>query len=120
MSWELNSLDNTYVDAAPTEVRVGNVVTGSKSFTVTIGWTPPTSGVMYTITTTPVPISPTMPVTITPDTTASRQMDITVNYNTNYTVTVTIQTCDGPREASTTVFRGNTKLNVIIIILLTH
>ena len=83
-------------------------MTGSESFTVTIEWTPHADaiGEEHTVTATPAPISPPLPVTITPDTTAPRQINITVNYNTNYTVTVGVQSCDGPREAATTVFRG--------------
>ena len=93
---------------APDEVSIVSVMTGSESFTVTIEWTPhaDATGEEHNVTATPAPISPPLPVTITPDTTAPRQINITVNYNTNYTVTVGVQSCDGPREAATTVFRG--------------
>ena len=74
------------------------------SSTVTIEWTPPADLVQYTTTTTPVPISPTMSVTTTPCTTDPIQMDIIVEYNRDYTITVSIETCAGPRQATTTVF----------------
>ena len=76
-----------------------DVVNGSDSSTVTIEWTPPTALVQYTTTTTPVPIS----VTITPPTTDPIQMDIIVEYNRDYTITVSIETCAGPRQTTTTV-----------------
>ena len=91
------------IDPAPAELRVVDVVNGSDSSTVTIEWTPPTALVQYTTTTTPVPISPTMSVTTTPPTTDPIQMDIIVDYNVNYTITVSIETCAGPRQTTTTV-----------------
>ena len=92
-------------DPAPAEVRVVDIVNGSDSSTVTIEWTPPTALVQYTTTTTPVPISPTMSVTTTPPTTDPIQMDIIVEYNRDYTITVSIETaCVGPRPANITVF----------------
>ena len=90
-------------DPAPAEVRVVDVVNGSDSSTVTIEWTPPTALVQYTTTTTPVPISPTMSVTTTPPTTDPIQMDIIVEYNRDYTITVSIETCAGPRQTTTNV-----------------
>ena len=66
---------------------------------VTIEWTPPTNGgnVMYTIGTTPAPLSGAIPDT------DSTHINITVNYNINYMVTVAINTtCDGVQEATTT------------------
>ena len=98
--------DMYFADPAPAEVRVANVVNGSDSSTVTIEWTPPTALVQYTTTTTPVPISPTMSVTTTPSTTDPIQMDIIVEYNINYTITVSIETCAGPRQNTITIFVG--------------
>ena len=89
-------------DPAPAEVRVVGVVNGSDSSTVTIEWTPPTvSSIEYTITTTPIPISPTMSVTTT-----SPTIDIIVEYNRDYTITVSIETCAGSRQNTITVFVG--------------
>ena len=71
---------------------------GIEQANVTIEWTPPTNGgnVMYTIGTTPTPLSGAIPDT------DSTQISITVNYNTNYMVTVAINTtCDGVQEATT-------------------
>ena len=90
-------------DPAPAEVRVVDIVNGSDSSTVTIEWTPPADLVQYTTTTTPVPISPTMSVTTTPPTTDPIQMDIILEYNRDYTITVSIETCAGPRQTTTTV-----------------
>ena len=76
-----------------------NVVYGIEQANVTIEWTPPTNGgnVMYTIGTTPAPLSGAIPDT------DSTHISITVKYNTNYIVTVGINTtCDGVvREATT-------------------
>ena len=94
-----------FSDPAPAEVRMVDVVNGSDSSTVTIEWTPPTALVQYTTTTTPVPIS-NMSVTTTPPTTDPIQMDIIVEYNRDYTITVSIETCAGPRQTNTTVFIG--------------
>ena len=72
---------------------------GFEQANVTIEWTPPTNGenVMYTIGTTPAPLSGAIPDT------DSTHINITVNYNTNYMVTVAINTtCDGVQEATTT------------------
>ena len=91
-----------FSDPAPAEVRVVDVVNGSDSSTVTIEWTPPTALVQYTITTTPVSISP-MSLTTTPPTTDPIQMDIIVEYNRDYTITVSIETCAGLRQTTTTV-----------------
>ena len=76
------------------------MVYGIEQANVTIEWTPPTNGgnVMYTIGTTPAPLSGAIPDT------DSTHINITVNYNTNYMVTVaiiTILTCGMP-EATTT------------------
>ena len=91
-------------DPAPAEVRVVDVVNGSDSSTVTIEWTPPTALVQYTTTTTPVPISPTMSVTIIPPTTDPIQMDTIVEYNRDYAITVSRGTCT---QTTTTVFVGS-------------
>ena len=92
-----------FSDPAPAEVRVMNVVNGSDSSTVTIEWIAPTDpSIEYTITTTPIPISPSMSVTTT-----SLTIDIIVEYNRDYTITVSIETCAGPRQTTTTVFVGN-------------
>ena len=99
----LNADNIIHSDPAPAEVRVVDVVNGSDSSTVTIEWTPPTTLVQYTTTTTPVPISSTMSVTTTPPTTDPIQMDIIVEYNRDYTITVSIETCAGPRQTTTTV-----------------
>ena len=96
----------SFSDPAPAEVTVVDVENGTDSSTVTIEWTPPTALVQYTTTTTPVPISPTMSVTTTPPTTGPIQMDIIVEYNRDYTITVSIETCAGPRQTTTTVFVG--------------
>ena len=91
---------------APAEVSVVDIVNGSDSSTVTIEWTPPTdSSLEYTITTTPIPISPNMSVTTT-----SPTMDIIVEYNRDYTITVSLETCAGPRQTNTTVFIGMLQL----------
>ena len=48
-----------------------------------------------------------MSVTTTPPTTDPIQMDIIVEYNRDYTITVSIETCAaGPRQTTTTVFVG--------------
>ena len=104
-------------DPAPAEVRVVGIANGTDSSTVTIEWTPPTALVQYTTTTTPVPIS-NMSVTTTPPTTDPTQMDIIVEYNRDYTITVSIETCAGPRQTTTTVRIGiltyNTQYNIIM------
>ena len=92
-----------FSDPAPAEVRVVDVVNGSDSSTVTIEWTPPTNSfIEYAITTTPIPISHNTSVTTT-----SPTIDIIVEYNRDYTITVSIETCAGPRQTTTTVFVGN-------------
>ena len=71
------------------------MVYGIEQANVTIEWTPPTNGgnVMYTIGTTPAPLSGAIPDT------GSTHINITVNYNTNYMVTVAINTtCHGVQE----------------------
>ena len=84
----------------PRDVMVSNMVYGIEQANVTIEWTPPTNGgnVMYTIGTTPAPLSGAIPDT------DSSHINITVNYNTNYMVTVAAIsiTCDGVQEATTT------------------
>lgn len=88
---------------------VSNMVYGIEQATVTIEWTPPTNGgnVMYTIVTTPAPLSGAIPDT------DSTHINITVNYNTNYMVTVAINTtCDGVQEATTTFSIG--EFNVVV------
>ena len=62
----------------------------SESATVTIEWDPPYQGgsqLNYTITTTPDLIYGPPPVTTSNSTT------ITINYNTDYTITVTASSC---------------------------
>ena len=75
---------------------------GIEQANVTIEWTPPTNGgnVMYTIGTTPAPLSGAIPDT------DSTHINITVNYNTNYMVTVSINTTCGVQEATTTFSIG--------------
>lgn len=64
--------------------------------TVTIEWTPGQNVTMpYSIVTTPDPVSPTIPVVTT-----STNINITVDYNINYTVMVTTL-CE---EGETTIF----------------
>ena len=85
---------------------------GIEQANVTIEWTPPTNGgnVMYTIGTTPAPLSGAIPDT------DSTHISITVNYNTNYMVTVAINTtCGG--EATTTFNIGGLVLYYCSIIL---
>ena len=93
---------------APAEVRVVDVVNGSDNSTVTIEWTPPTAFLVYTTRTSPA-ASPAE-VAAVPSTTDPVQMDIIVEYNVNYTITVSIETCAGPRQATTTVFIGKNDL----------
>ena len=80
------------------DVMVSNIVYGTEQATVTIEWTPPTNGgnVMYAIGTTPAPLSGVIPDT------DSTHTNITVNYNTNYMVTVAINTTYGVQEATAT------------------
>ena len=79
----------------PSDVMVRNMVYGIEQANVTIEWTPPTN-VMYTIGITPAPLSGAIPDT------DSTHINITVNYNTNYMVTVVINTtCDGVQEETT-------------------
>ena len=83
---------------------------GIEQVNVTIEWTPPTNGgnVMYTIGTTPAPLSGAIPDT------DSTHINITVNYNTNYMVTVAINTtCDGVQEATITFSIGELVLFVV-------
>ena len=83
----------------PGDVMVSNMVYGIEQANVTIEWTPPTNGgnVMYTIGTTPAPLSGAIPDT------DSTHINIIVNYNTNYILTVaTNTTCDGVQEATIT------------------
>ena len=83
----------------PSDVMVSNIVYSVEQANVTIEWTPPTNGgnVMYTIGTTPAPLSGAIPDT------DSTHISITVNYKTNYMVTVAINTtCHGVQEAITT------------------
>ena len=80
----------------PSDVMVNNMVYGIEQSNVTIEWTPPTNGgnVMYTIGTTPAPLSGAIKDT------DSTHINITVNYNTNYMVTVAINTTCGVQEAT--------------------
>ena len=75
-----------------------NVVYGIEQANMTIEWTPPTNGgnVMYIIGTTPAPLSGA-----TPDT-DSTHINITISYNTNYMVTVGINTTCGVMQEATT------------------
>ena len=85
----------------PRDVMVSNMVYGIEQANVTIEWTPPTNGrnVMYTIGTTPATLSGAIPDT------DSTHINITVNYNTNYMVTVAIITTCAV-EATTTFIIG--------------
>ena len=90
--------------AAPTEVRIAGIMNDSDGSIVTIEWTPPTPPPTrgYTVTTDPAPISP---ATVN---TTSTSIDITMQYNTNYTVTVGSITCDGLKTTTAdTLFLGN-------------
>ncbi len=73
-------------------MRFNSVMNNSESASVTIEWDPPSQGespLNYTITTTPELISGPPPVTTFTNTT------ITINYNTDYTITVTASNCAG-------------------------
>ena len=92
----------------PSNVHLSNSIPpihGIGQSDVTIEWTPPPNGgndVMYTIGTTPAPLSGAMSVT-----TSSTQTTITVRYNTIYTVTVRVNTtCAGVQEATGTIRLG--------------
>ena len=91
-----------FAGGAPTDVRIAGIVNDSDSSTVTIEWTPPTPPPTrgYSVITTPTPLSPTIVNTI------STSIDITVNYNTHYSVTVGSVTCDGLRTRSHTFSIG--------------
>ncbi len=74
------------VSSPPTDVRLTSIMNNSESASVTIEWDPPSQGgspLNYTITTTPDLISGPPPVTTSTGTT------ITINYNTDYTITIT-------------------------------
>ena len=81
---------------------VSNMVYGIEQANVTIEWTPPTNGgnVMYTIGTTPAPLSGAI------SDTDSTHINITVNYNITYMVTVAINTTCGVQEATATFSIG--------------
>ena len=92
---------------------VSNMVYGIEQANVTIEWTPPTNGgnVMYTIGTTPAPLSGAIPDT------DSTHISITINYNTNYMVTVAINTtCGGVQEATATFIIGELVLALYIML----
>ncbi len=80
------------VPSPPTDVRLTSVMNNSESASVTIEWDPPSQGgspLNYTITTTPDLISAPPPVTTSTTTT------ITINYSTDYTITITASNCVG-------------------------
>ena len=87
---------------SPSNVHLRDTIHGIGQSDVTIEWTPPPNGgndVIYTIGTTPAPLSGAMSVT-----TSSTQTTITVRYNTIYTVTVGVETtCAGVQEATGTI-----------------
>ena len=82
---------------------------GIEQANVTIEWTPPTNGgnVMYTIGTTPAPLSGAIPDT------DSTHISITVNYNTNYMVTVAVNTTCAV-EATTTFNLGEHSVSITL------
>ena len=94
----------------PSSVHLSDPIHGIGQSEVTIEWTPPPNGgndVMYTIGTTPAPLSGAMSVT-----TSSTQTTITVRYNTIYTVTVGVTTtCAGVQEATGTISIGEWRNN---------
>ena len=92
----------------PSNVRLSDSIPpihGIGQSDVTIEWTPPPNGgndVMYTVGTTPAPLSGAMSVT-----TSSTQANITVTHNTTYTVTVTMNTtCGEVQNVSGTIHIG--------------
>ena len=92
----------------PSNVRLRDTIYGIGQSNVTIEWTPPPNGgndVMYTIGTTPAPLSGAMSVT-----TSSTQTTITVRHNTIYTVTVRVNTCAGVQEATGAIRIGEWKV----------
>ena len=96
----------------PSNVRLSNSILpihGIEQSDVTIEWTPPPNGgndVMYTIGTTPAPLSGVMSVT-----TSSTQTTITVRHDTTYTVTVGVDTtCAGVQEATGTLRIGEWRM----------
>ena len=98
----------------PTNVRFSDSIPpihGIGQSDVTIEWTPPPNGgndVMYTIGTTPAPLSGAMSVT-----TSSTQTTITVRHNTIYTVTVGVNTtCAGVQEATGTIHIGEWRMRM--------
>ena len=96
----------------PSDVMVSNMVYGIEQANVTIEWTPPTNGgnVMYTIGTTPGPLSGAIPDT------DSTHIDITLNYNITYMVTVAINTTCGVQEATTTFNIGEFDIVIACIV----
>ena len=98
----------------PTNVHLSDSIPpihGIGQSDVTIEWTPPPNGgndVMYTIGTTPAPLSGAMSVT-----TSSTQTTITVGHNTFYTVTVGVNTtCAGVQEATGTIRIGEWRMRM--------
>ena len=96
-------LDNALSAGRPSNVVHRDPIHGIEQSNVTIEWTPPLNGgndVMYTIRTTPAPLSGAMSVT-------TNSTTITVRYNTIYTVTVGVNTtCAGVQEATGIIHIG--------------
>ena len=102
---------NVYHPGSPGNVRLANSILpihGIGQSDVTIEWTPPPNGgndVIYTIGTTPAPLSGALSVA-----TSSTQTTIIVRYNTTYTVTVRVNTtCAGVQEATGTIYIGGSE-----------
>ena len=96
-------LQRTHCDyAGPRHLRVVRSAHGVGQSTVTMEWTPPTSGRAVTIGVSPPPLCGPMPVT-----TSSTHTTITLMHNINYTVTVTLNTmCAGDQQDTATIRIG--------------
>ncbi len=80
------------VPSPPTDVRLTSIVNNSEIASVTIEWDPPSQGgspLSYIVRTIPDLISGHPPVNTSTNTT------ITINYNTNYIITITASNCLG-------------------------
>ncbi len=81
------------VPSPPTDVRLTSIVSNSGSASLTIEWDPPSDGrgpFNYTIIATTDLLSGPPPVT-----TSMNYTTITINYNTDYAITVTASNCAG-------------------------